>query len=141
MEDSKAGLSIDLAELWRLKDEVGRMPPMPPTKRGRVGALLVSVVRRALFWVWPPLHAFFDVLCRMLERLAHAFEELSEKIRSLDVRRDTAQSIEMELADIRAHRDHMDEAQAELWLEVTKLKAQIAEIRSTELKQDVAPLR
>jgi hypothetical protein len=30
--------------------QIGDMPPEPPTLGGRVGAVLVSVVRRALFW-------------------------------------------------------------------------------------------
>lgn len=131
MGETGAGLTLDLAELRRLKDDIGRMPPSPLTRRGRVGAVLVGAVRRALFWVWPPLHAFLDVLCRMLERLTQMVTALDEKVGSLHSQQDVSEAVAMELADIRAHRAHMDEAQAELWLEVTKLKAQVAGIRAS----------
>ena len=38
--------------------QVGSMPPAPPTFRGRIGAKLVRLVQRALFWYTPQLHAF-----------------------------------------------------------------------------------
>jgi 2-polyprenyl-3-methyl-5-hydroxy-6-metoxy-1,4-benzoquinol methylase len=36
---------------------VGDMPPQPPTLRGRVGAVLVSIVRRMLFWYTEQIRA------------------------------------------------------------------------------------
>src|SRR6185369_3937108 len=30
--------------------QLGDMPPVPPTVRGRTGAVLVQAIRRALFW-------------------------------------------------------------------------------------------
>jgi hypothetical protein len=140
MEETKAALSLDLTDLRRLRDEVGRMPPAPPTWRGRIGAPLVSVVRRALFWVWPPLHRFFDVLCRLLERLIRMVEQLDARVTALDAQHGDDQSVTAELAAIRAQRAHMDSVQADLWLEVTRLKAQLAELRSSALDRDSVPL-
>ena len=37
---------------------VGRLPPEPPTIRGRIGAFLVKAVRRSLFWYTPQIQAF-----------------------------------------------------------------------------------
>lgn len=133
MQDTIAALALGLVELRRSKDDVGRMPPVPPTQRGRIGAVLVRVVRRALFWIWPPFHSLFDVLCRMLECLARGMTELDARVRSLESQQGAPDRVEVELADIRDHRDRMDEAQAELWLEIKKLKAQLAEIRSNGL--------
>ena len=52
----------DLAELRRLHDElfslsssVGSMPPQPNTLRGRVGARLIRIVQRMLFWYTPQI--------------------------------------------------------------------------------------
>lgn len=36
--------------LWSQLATVGEMPPCPPTARGRFGALLVSLIRRAIGW-------------------------------------------------------------------------------------------
>ena len=140
MKETGAGLALDLAELRRLKDDIGRMPPSPPTSRGRAGAAVVGVVRRALFWVWPPLHAFLDVLCRLLERMVQMLAEADAKIRSFDSQQEVSESVAAELAEMRTHRNHMDEAQAELWLEVAKLRAQIAEIRAIGVERSATPL-
>ena len=37
---------------------VGQMPPQPPTVRARVGRLLVSIVRRAVFWLSDQIRSF-----------------------------------------------------------------------------------
>jgi 2-polyprenyl-3-methyl-5-hydroxy-6-metoxy-1,4-benzoquinol methylase len=38
--------------------QVGDMPPQPPTVRGRIGAVLVSLVRRMLFWYTDQIRSF-----------------------------------------------------------------------------------
>src|SRR4051812_3364249 len=38
--------------------QVGDMPPAPPTMRGRTGAVLVQAIRRALFWYTGQIRAF-----------------------------------------------------------------------------------
>ena len=51
---SSSDILVELEETRRILraqfDSVGEMPPRPPTIRGRIGALLVSLVRRAMFW-------------------------------------------------------------------------------------------
>ena len=43
LEETRRALSLQLASL-------GEMPPRPPTARGWLGALLVSLIRRAMSW-------------------------------------------------------------------------------------------
>ena len=40
-----------------LYPQVGDIPPQPPTLRGRLGAVLVNLVRRMLFWYTGPFTA------------------------------------------------------------------------------------
>ena len=50
---------------------VGRLPPQPPTFRGRVGKALIDVMRRSLFWYTPTIQAF-------QRAVASAFREQNE---------------------------------------------------------------
>jgi hypothetical protein len=50
---------------------VGRLPPQPPTFRGRVGKTLVDLMRRSLFWYTPAIQAF-------QRTVAAAFREQTE---------------------------------------------------------------
>ena len=72
-----------LDALYRSRAEIGAFPPQPPTWRGRAGAALVRVVRRALFWLLPQLDGFHassiglaEEELRVLEELAAAHERL-----------------------------------------------------------------
>jgi len=49
---------------------VGRMPPEPPTLRGRAGAVLVRVVKRCLFWYTGQINEMFAVIGDMFRRVA-----------------------------------------------------------------------
>jgi 2-polyprenyl-3-methyl-5-hydroxy-6-metoxy-1,4-benzoquinol methylase len=42
--------------------QIGDMPPEPPTLRGRMGAILVQAVRRALFWYTGQVRAFQGIV-------------------------------------------------------------------------------
>ncbi len=44
--------------LSRADVQIGAMPPQPPSLRARVGAVLVAIVRRALFWYTAQIQAF-----------------------------------------------------------------------------------
>lgn len=80
--------------------QLGQMPPTPPTFRARISRMLVQVVHRAVFWIWPPLQQEFDLTARtlqlqlvlheslmdavietreMVERLHHRLDELSDE--------------------------------------------------------------
>src|SRR4051794_23568419 len=55
---------------------VGRIPPAPPTLRGRVGGFLVRVVSRALFWYTPQIHAFQQLTTRLAKHQIAALADL-----------------------------------------------------------------
>ena len=56
---------------------VGQMPPVPPTARGRIGAVLVQVVRRMLFWHTAQLGQFGRTVKTTLEEQANLLEAVS----------------------------------------------------------------
>lgn len=55
---------------------VGKMPPQPPTLRARIGALLVRLVQRTLFWYTPQLVQFHVAVTQAVEEQIEAFEAL-----------------------------------------------------------------
>lgn len=69
-----------LAELSRSMDrsepKVGDMPPQPPTVRAKVGAVLVRVVRRALFW-------YTEQILQFQQRVARAAADQMEGLHGL----------------------------------------------------------
>lgn len=54
-EHSLRSFAHKLHERW---SAVGQPPPQPPTLRGRVGTILVGLLRRALFWYTPAITEF-----------------------------------------------------------------------------------
>ena len=54
---------------------VGQTPPEPPTFRGRIGARLVKLVQRLLFWYTPQIVHFQYSALRGFEAALRAFEE------------------------------------------------------------------
>jgi SAM-dependent methyltransferase len=54
---------------------VGQTPPEPPTFRGRMGARLVKLVQRLLFWYTPQIVHFQYSALRGFEAMLRAFEE------------------------------------------------------------------
>lgn len=67
---------------------VGQTPPEPPTLRGRIGARLVRLVQRLLFWYTPQIVHFqysalraFDCALRVCEQQANSVRQLETKIR------------------------------------------------------------
>jgi len=77
----------DLAGIGRAGAEVrnairllGTMPPRPPTTRGRVGAWMVRLVRRALWWYTDQIVNFQSALSAVLEAQGKAIEVLAGKL-------------------------------------------------------------
>jgi len=80
--------------LDRGQPRIGDMPRQPPTLRARVGAALVRLVRRGLFWYSDQVLTFQGLAAnaaaeqvRIFEQLAASgqrIEELSAKVRALD---------------------------------------------------------
>jgi len=56
---------------------VGRLPPEPPTMRGRIGAFLVKAVRRSLFWYTPQIQAFHASVADGFEQQVAALKTLA----------------------------------------------------------------
>lgn len=110
------------------------MPPRPPSWRGRLGAIPVAIVRRALFWVWPPLHEAFAVLCRVLERLIRMLLELEDRLAAPATRPPSTDGALAELAEVRIQLERLEGVQADAWLEVAKLRAEVLELRSARVR-------
>lgn len=79
-----AGFEECLGEVYSALSQVGGMPFQPPTPRGRLGAALVFLVRRLLFWFIPQLDRFHAAIVRTLEAQAEAIEQLAAANRQLD---------------------------------------------------------
>lgn len=76
---------------------IGEMPARDWTLRARAGALLVRMVRRALFWYTPPLRAFLGAVVEVLECQTLAIARAAAANREL--RRSLAE-IREELAEL-----------------------------------------
>jgi 2-polyprenyl-3-methyl-5-hydroxy-6-metoxy-1,4-benzoquinol methylase len=57
--------------------QIGDMPPEPPTLRGRMGAVLVGMVRRGLFWYTAQIKAFHAAVADAARELAPALQDLN----------------------------------------------------------------
>lgn len=55
--------------------QVGRMPPEPPTVRGRLGAVLVRAIRRALFWYTRQINEIAGNIAEILVQHAQNIED------------------------------------------------------------------
>jgi O-antigen chain-terminating methyltransferase len=62
-----ASLEQATGTLQRTSLRVGELPPQPPTLRGRIGALLIRLVRRGLIWYTREIIAFQEVASRTLK--------------------------------------------------------------------------
>lgn len=86
------------------QDLIDALPPSPSTLRGRIGALLVKVVRRGLFWHTARLRDFHSALIESFEAQTRAARALSEAVAeqriSLEELRGQVRDISARLADI-----------------------------------------
>jgi hypothetical protein len=64
---------------------VGQLPPEPPTFRGRVGARLVKLVQRMLFWYTPQIVHFQYSTLRAFEEQASILRRAEGRIRELEI--------------------------------------------------------
>lgn len=77
--------SEDLAKLHgRLQElkvncaRIGQPPAYPPTLRGKLGARLVSIVQRMLFWYTPPLQTTLQGLTQVIDDLLRTAGRMQE---------------------------------------------------------------
>jgi hypothetical protein len=64
---------------------VGQLPPEPPTFRGRMGARLVKLVQRMLFWYTPQIVHFQYSVLRALEEQANILQSAKRRIVRLEI--------------------------------------------------------
>ena len=69
--------------LHGLRHTVGSMPPAPDTWRARMGAHLVRIVQRMLFWYTPQVLRFHGGVLEVLERSCTLFEQQLETMERL----------------------------------------------------------
>ena len=79
-----AALRSAIAALGASYALVGQLPPEPPTFRGRMGARLVKLVKRGLFWYTPQIVYFQYSALRAIEELAKSLDRAEERIRYLE---------------------------------------------------------
>jgi len=63
------------SELKVMCAQIGTMPPQPPTLRARMGATLVRLTQRMLFWYTPQIRISIDGIARVFEQYLNKFEE------------------------------------------------------------------
>jgi len=80
----QAGIESALAALHGSYALVGRLPPEPPTWRGRLGGRAVKLVKRMLFWYTPQIVRFQYSVVRAFEEQAKALELANQRIRALE---------------------------------------------------------
>jgi SM-20-related protein len=81
------------------KTLVGRLPPEPPTLRGRVGGLMVKVIRRCLSWFTSPLEDFHSDIIEAFDLQFSALHRLSDVTRQ---NLETAEFLKRKLAQVPA---------------------------------------
>jgi len=93
MSTQETGPGIDLsnlADLNRLCREnataLGRIPPGPPSLRGRTGAWLIRIVQRMLFWYTPQIVAFQDLAARTMGEQLETMRRTSALLADLEQR-------------------------------------------------------
>jgi hypothetical protein len=65
--------------------QIGSMPPVPQTLRGRIGAVMVALVQRSLFWLMPQFHAFHLKVAAALDEQASATQAILDDLQEVHV--------------------------------------------------------
>ncbi len=107
----------------------GYAPPTPPTLRARAGAVLVAVLRRAMFWLTGQVREYEVAATESLREQAALLESAVSEIEGL----------ESVLRDLSARLDRHDE----LLSRIASVQESIVELASRQLalRTDVAGLR
>ncbi len=111
--DTQPGLSLppalpmtEMESLKRMSQDlhlrkalVGKLPPEPPTFRGRVGGLIVKAVRRSLFWFISRLEHFHSDMVEAFDLQFSVLDTLSSVTRQ---NMETLELLKGKLADVSA---------------------------------------
>ncbi len=79
-------LHLQLEHLRHAVGLIGTMPHSAPRIRARVGAVLIVLIRRALFWFIPPLKSAHEATLAALEAQYRALAEISKALRHMNDR-------------------------------------------------------
>ncbi|MGA2183529.1 MAG: hypothetical protein ABSH47_10915 [Bryobacteraceae bacterium] len=79
-------LDLQLEHLRHAIRLIGAMPPKAPGPRARFGAVLVALVRRALFWFIPTLQSSHAATLGALEAQYRALTEITTALRYINNR-------------------------------------------------------
>ena len=89
--------------------KIGGPVPEPPTVRGRIGATLVRIVRRALLWYTLQFRDFLSVLKRrhrreldVFDRIEAALQQAEERYRNLEAAQLRVQSSQVKIDEVEA---------------------------------------
>jgi hypothetical protein len=122
-------LNRALQDLYRTRALIGTMPPAPATARGRAGSLLVRLVHRALFWLWPQLDSFHAAMINFAERQFAWMEEVSERLAEIDDELERMRQILTPVDNRAVTVDTAAEPAGQLWLQLVKCQARIESVR------------
>jgi 2-polyprenyl-3-methyl-5-hydroxy-6-metoxy-1,4-benzoquinol methylase len=96
-----AGMRSALSALYASYGLVGQMPPEPPTFRGRIGARLVKLLQRMLFWYTPQIVHFQYSALRALEEQSRSLESAAAHLQGFKHSEEAArESIEMRVRQL-----------------------------------------
>ena len=134
--------------------QVGDMPPQPPTLRGRVGAVLVNVVRRMLFWYTGQIRAQNKRIAEAAREQARVLHELSaaeqrgrlaleETTQRLSEQQDELLALEQQLETLRAQAASLQEMLASVAAENRRAQEALRESHqgNTELREELQTIR
>ncbi len=115
MHDTRTALLIEAEQLRRLSSnpnsQVGRMPPQPPTLRGRLGAVLVRLVRRSLFWYTQQINEIVGKIAETLVHHAHSVDAIAAASNSRETVEELSLAIARLAADVEALQTDMRQQQ------------------------------
>jgi SAM-dependent methyltransferase len=80
---ASAAMRSALSALYASYGLVGQMPPEPPTFRGRIGARVVQLIQRMLFWYTPQIVHFQYSALRALEEQTKNLESAAAHLQEL----------------------------------------------------------
>lgn len=123
-----------LSALYASYGLVGQTPPEPPTFRGRLGARVVKLVQRMLFWYTPQIVNFQYSALRTLEEQSKNLESAGAQLQELKSAHDAAREsmewrvrqLEGELAEERERNAGLQRAWEDLASQTQSLERRLA---------------
>jgi hypothetical protein len=123
-----SALDRALERIHRASALIGTTPPAPATTRGRLGAILVRVVQRGLFWLFPQLNAFNGAVAGFAEAQLAWMEELRNHVADLD--EEVERLRELVAADAVTVGDEPPaRSEGDVWLQIVRCQAGVESAR------------